>query len=297
MSTFLSSIEVGTIRLWNHFWPFKIGKEMPNRLLARATNMGLVRPIWFEFRPGLWMQLDIRELVQETLLLEGIWEPKTTRYLCDSLSSGAVFLDIGANAGYFSLLASRCVGESGKVLAVEPNPAMAKQLRQNTERNGLTNIAIAETACSDSIEVRDLYVGNAYNTGNSSLSRDNLAWTKSVKVTCTTVDLLVETHHLQRVDLVKIDVEGAELQVLRGMSTTLRRLRPKIITELSPSLLKGFSVALDTVEEYFRALGYSVSPLEEDCMGRTTNYLCVPVEYSESVNTEYPHSGRTIAAH
>jgi FkbM family methyltransferase len=204
--------------LWNRSWPFAAGKEFPNRLLARASNMGLVRPTWFEFQPGLWMQIDVRELVQETLLLEGVWEPKTTRYLCGTLTSGQVFMDIGANAGYFSLLASRCVGESGRVLAVEPNPAMAKQLRQNTERSGLTNVHIAEVACSDSVEVRDLYIGNPYNTGNSSLSANNLAWTKSVRVPCTTVDLLVEKQALQRLDLVKIDVEGAEWQVLQGMT-------------------------------------------------------------------------------
>jgi FkbM family methyltransferase len=297
MSTLFSSIEVGTIRLWNHLWPFKIGKEAPNRLLARAANLGLVRPIWFEFRPGLWMQLDIRELVQETLLLEGIWEPKTTQYLCDSLGPGQVFLDIGANAGYFSLLASRRVGESGKVLAIEPNPAMANQLLQNVQRSRLTNVAIIEAACSDSVEVRDLYVGNAYNTGNSSLSHDNLAWTKSVKVNCATVDLLIEQYGLYHVDLVKIDVEGAELQVLQGMQTTLKRFRPKIITELSPSLLEGFSITLDTVRQYFRGQGYSVTPLEEDCMGRTTNYLCVPVERSESAHTDYPQFLRTISNH
>jgi FkbM family methyltransferase len=275
MSTLFSSIEVGTIRLWNHLWPFKIGKEVPNRLLARAANLGLVRPIWFEFRPGLWMQLDIRELVQETLLLEGIWEPKTTRYVCDSLAPRQVFLDVGANAGYFSLLASRCVGESGMVLAVEPNPAMVKQLRQNTERNGLTNIAIAEAACSDSVEVRDLYIGNPYNTGNSSLSRDNLTWTKSVKVTCTTVDLLVEKYGLHHVDLVKIDVEGAELQVLRGMTAVLKRLRPRIIIELVPSLLESFSTTVAAINEYLATFHYRTLSLEEH-----SNYLCVPVECS-----------------
>jgi FkbM family methyltransferase len=294
MNTLFSSIEVGTIRLWNRLWPFSLGKEVPNRLLARATNMGLLRPIWFEFRPGLWMQLDIRELVQETLLLEGIWEPKTTRYLCDSLSPGAVFLDIGANAGYFSLLASRRVGESGKVLAVEPNPAMVKQLHQNTERNGLTNISIAEVACSDSVEVRDLYVGNPYNTGNSSLSRDNLAWTKSVQVTCTTTDLLIEKYNFQRVDLVKIDVEGAELQVLRGMTTVLKRLRPRIIIELIPSLLEGFSTTVAAINEYLAAFQYRTLSLEEH-----SNYLCVPVECSinepvvsvkpDPSSVSYPH--------
>lgn len=275
MSAFLSLFEVGTIRLWNRFWPFSLGKEVPNRLLARATNMGLLQPIWFEFRPGLWMQLDIRELVQETLMLEGIWEPKTTRYLCDSLGPGQVFMDIGANAGYFSLLASRCVGESGRVLAVEPNPAMIEQLRQNTERNGLINVVIAEAACSDSIDVRNLYVGNAYNTGNSSLSRDNLAWTKSVQVTCTTADLLIERYNLQRIDLVKVDVEGAELQVLRGMTTVLKRLRPRIIIELVPSLLEGFSTTVAAINEYLAAFHYRTLPLEEH-----SNYLCVPVECS-----------------
>lgn len=277
MNIIFSSIGVATIRMWNRSWPFASGKELPNRLLARATHMGLVRPAWFQFQPGLWMQLDIRDLVQETLLLEGIWEPKTTRYLCSSLSPGQVFIDIGANAGYFSLLASRSVGESGRVLAVEPNPTMAKQLRQNIQRSGLTNIAIVEAACSDSVGVQELFVGNPYNTGNSSLSPNNLAWTKSVRVGCITADLLLERHHFQRLDLVKIDVEGAELQVLRGMATVLKRLQPEIIIELTPSLLEGFSVTVGAVHEYFRDLGYSVAPLEEDCKGRTTNYVCVPV--------------------
>lgn len=85
----------------------------------------------------------------------------------------------------------------------------------------MTNVAIAEAACSDSVEVGDKYIGHPNNTGNSLLSCDNLAWTKSVKVTCTTVNLLVEEYGLHYVDLVKIDVEVAELQVLRGMQTTL----------------------------------------------------------------------------
>jgi len=231
--------------------------------------------MWFEFQPGLWMQLDIRDLVQETLLLESIWEPKTTHYLCDSLAPGQVFLDVGANAGYFSLLASRRVGEAGKVFAIEPNPVMVNQLRQNVQRSRLTNIAIVEAACSDSVDVRDLYVGNPYNTGNSSLSRDNLAWAKSVKVTCTTVDLLVEKYGLDRLDLVKVDVEGAELQVLRGMSTTLKRLRPRIIVELVPSLLEGFSTTIAAINDYLAAFQYRTLSLEEH-----SNYLCVPVECS-----------------
>ena len=297
MNALLSSIEVGSIRLWNRYWPFDRGKELPNRLFSRATNWGLLAPVWHEFQPGLWMRLDIREIGQETILMESIWEPKTTRYLCETLGPGQVFLDIGANAGYFSLVASRCVGDSGKVLAVEPNPPMAGQVRQNVRRSGLRNIAVAETACTDSVEERELFIGNAYNTGNSSLSRENLAWTKSVKVACTTVDRLVEEYQLHRVDLVKIDVEGAELQVLRGMRDTLARFRPKVVTELSPRLLEGFSITLDTVQEHLTRQGYTVMPLEEDCMGRTTNYRCVSVEYAESAPSGSTRSRHATGSH
>jgi hypothetical protein len=137
----------------------------------------------------------------------------------------------------------------------------------------MTNVAIAEAACFDSVEVRDLYVGNPYNAGNSSLSRDNLHWTKSVEVSCTTADLLIEKYNFQRIDLVKIDVEGAELQVLRGMATILKRLRPRIIIELVPSLLEGFSTTVSAINEFLAAFHYRIFSLEED-----SNYLCVPEE-------------------
>jgi FkbM family methyltransferase len=228
------------------------------------------------------MQIDVLELVQETLLLEGIWEPRTTRYLCDTLASGQVFMDIGANAGYFSLLAARCVGETGRVIAVEPNPAMAMQVRKNTERSRLTNVAIAEVACSDSVEIRDLYIGNAYNTGNSSLSANNLAWTRSVRVPCTTADLLVQRQELQRLDLVKIDVEGAELHVLRGMTTILKMLRPRIIIELVPLLLHGFSTTETAITEYLDGFNYQVQSLEEH-----SNYLCLPVESNSVLSQKF----------
>jgi len=267
----LSAIQVGTTRLWKRSWPLKWGSEFPNRLLARATKMGLLRPIWFEFRPGLWMKCDWRELVQETLLSEGIWEPKTTDYLCSALLPAQVFVDIGANVGYFTLLAARCVGPLGKVLAVEPNPAMTEQLRQNIARSGLTNVVAEVVACSASTGVCRLYTGGPYNTGRSSLCSRNLQWTASVDVNCVPADILAEKHALPRIDLVKIDVEGAELEVLRGMRDILKHWRPKIVIELLPSLLEGFSTTFNEVLEYMAGLGYSIRPL-----GEHSNYLFYP---------------------
>jgi FkbM family methyltransferase len=202
-----------------------------------------------------------------------VWEPKTTQYLCSKLQPGQVFVDIGANAGYFTLLASRLAGASGKVLAVEPNPRMAEQVRQNVLRSGLTNVVLEQVACSNATSVRTLYLGGAYNTGSTSLCARNLRYTESIRVNCMPADTLVERHALTRLDIVKIDVEGAELDVLRGMTAILKQLRPNIIIELVPSLLEGFSATIDEVLKYLAAFDYSVSSLAEHC-----NYLCTPLD-------------------
>src|SRR6202035_1240641 len=101
-NSLVSAIEIQTIRFWKHCWPLKWGGNLPNRLFARAIKVGLLPPIWFEFEPDLWMKLDIRDVLQGTLLSEGPWAPKTTRYICSTLMDGQVFLDIGANSGYFT---------------------------------------------------------------------------------------------------------------------------------------------------------------------------------------------------
>lgn len=144
------------------------------------------------------MQLDIREIVQQTILEERIWEPMTTHYICEILKPGHVFLDIGANSGYFTLVGAKCVSPSGRVLSVEPNPAMAEQVRRNAARSRITNVEVEEVACTDSAGNRRLYIGGPYNTGNSSLSSQNLMLEYYVDVTCTEADTLVRKHSLSR---------------------------------------------------------------------------------------------------
>lgn len=266
-----SALEVYPIRLWARYWPFKWAAHLPNRVLARLMNVGVLGPTWLEFAPGLWMQSDVRDLIQETLLEGDVWDPAGTQYICGALKQGSVFLDIGANAGYFSLLAGKRVGPAGKVLAVEPSPEMAEQLRRNAARSGLANIVVDQVACSDSPGTRRLYLGPPSNTGGTSLSERNVKWKDSVDVVCTHADALVRKHALSRVDLVKIDVEGAEHEVLRGMKRLLKELRPIIIMELIEELLRSFSTTITSVTGFLEGFDYAVSSL-----GEHSNYVCVP---------------------
>jgi FkbM family methyltransferase len=269
-ASLVSRLEVGGIRWWRNLWALRWGKEMPNRLLADGIDMGIVKPIWYQLREDLWMKLDARDLVQETIMLEGTWERNTTAYIGTTLQPGDVFLDIGANAGYFTLLASYWVRAGGKVLAVEPNPPMAIQLRENVARSGLTNVLIEEGACSETTGVRSLFVGNSYTRGNASFyknprnDRPPAGKSASIDVRCTPVDELCDKYRLPRVDLLKLDVEGAELEVLRGMSATLTRWRPRIVVEIFPA-------AVDSVTAYISQFGYTVSSL-----GEHSNFLCSP---------------------
>src|SRR5215813_187731 len=216
----ISEMMVRAIRLARRTWPFRLGREFPNHLGARLARWRLLKPVWHEFQPGLWMCLRIQDMTQETILLEDIWDPLLTDLVRKTLGPQAIFIDVGANAGYFTLIAAACVGDSGRVLSIEPNPSIADQLRVNVERSRLSNIIIEQTACTDSVEtsIETLYIPDESSLGKASLSKSNAGSEESVKVRSATLDQLILDHALEKVTLVKIDVEGAELMVLRGMT-------------------------------------------------------------------------------
>jgi len=267
-----SKLALSTIRRPRKIWPFSVGKDLPNHLGAVATRMGLIHPAWFEFRPGLWMQLNVTDLIQETILLEGLWDPSLTNFIESNLKPGDVFIDVGAHVGYFTLLAARRVGAEGNVLAIEPNPNALSQLEQNVQQSDLENVLIEQAACGDSDGSIELFLNTESNTSMASLSPTNATGAGSVKVSCTRVDELLEKHGLRQANLVKIDVEGAELGVLRGMKKTMNSLRPIIVLELEPALLKSFGTTVDEIMQLFESCNYSVTPL-----GGHSNFACHPL--------------------
>ena len=268
----MSEVLVKAIRFVRRIWPFRAGRELPNHVAARLARRGWLKPVWYEFQPGLWMQLHIQDMTQETILLEGGWDPLLTDFTKQALAEGSVFIDVGANAGYFTLIAAQCVGNSGKVLSIEPNPSVAKQLRVNVERSRLSNVIIEEVACSDSPSMMTLYIPDQSKLGQASLSKANAGGIESVEVRSATLDQLILDHTLEKVTFVKIDVEGAELMVLRGMTETLRRSKPIIVLELEPDLLADLGTTKDEVIAFLSSFSYSAVSL-----GGHANYVCRPM--------------------
>src|SRR5262252_4397584 len=108
-----------------------------------------MKPVVVRTKPGMMMEVDSRYYVTQTILMLGIGEPKNTEFIGSHLKPGAVFIDVGTHVGYYSLLASRAAGNTGKVVAVEPNPQTIARLERNIALNCAVNISVQKVAATD----------------------------------------------------------------------------------------------------------------------------------------------------
>ena len=181
---------------------------------------------------GFEMHLDLTDALQLYIFLFGVWEPSTTALVERLVGSGDVVIDVGAHVGYYSLLASRL---GAKVSAFEADPEMANRLKMNVEINDLGSVEVQQVAVASDQSGRVLHRGPRHNRGLSSTSP---RWNLSDAGTVDSARLsdLVDPTLLSRVCLVKIDVEGAEPDVLAGMEDMWSQLSPDavVLLEVSP---------------------------------------------------------------
>jgi len=201
---------------------------------SRAENAALI--------DGHHMILASQRRYPPLRMAAGQYEETTTRLLKELLSPGMIFMDIGAHVGYFSLLAAREVGAKGKVYAFEPDPSNFSLLVKNAELNGYGELAAFNVAMSNRVGEATLFLSGLDN-GRHSTYRQDLPLRGNIPIQATTVDTFLEQQGWPEVDLVKIDVEGAERDVLDGMSHFLKQPHPfGLIVELNPPLLKAAGV-------------------------------------------------------
>jgi FkbM family methyltransferase len=178
------------------------------------------------------------------------------------LPVAGTFIDVGAHVGGITLPAASHVGPEGRVLAFEPNPETATLLRRNVTKNLATNITVVQLACLDERKRSEFYVNDSSHSGKSSLSARNARSRRTVTVECDTLDSILVTHEVNRIDVVKIDVEGAELQVLKGMERLLRKFLPVVVLEIEPTLLESFSARASDLYGFLAAKGYRAESID-----------------------------------
>lgn len=235
--------------------PLASGKWRIAAFLRKHLSANPVRAI-VKVEGGSLMDLDTADFLQCELYVCRDFERDVRLEIMKRLKPGDTFLDIGANVGFFSLCASRRVGEKGAVYAFEPAPETRKSLNRNLELNGVRNVITVPVALSDSMGSGELFLNAKHNSGAASLHQSPDSG-GAVEVKLDTYDNFAEKNGLPVPALVKIDVEGAEMNVLRGMRELLSRPdRPPIILEVSEWSLKEMGSSKDELFKLMAKNGY-----------------------------------------
>lgn len=263
--------------------PLDLGKSSAWKLLEQYVLWRSdLRPRVAETRFGFKLQLQPPDLIQTVILLSGVWEPLLTKCVVNSLGTGDVVVDIGANIGYYSLLASERVGIEGKVYAVEASPSIFERLQGNIGLNPRNCVAAVNALVSNTSGKQPFYLGPAGNLGrstsNSSIGTEPGFHLEGHIAACPVTDVVPE-RDLFGARLIKIDVEGGERQVLETIVPRLREFseRTMWVVELTPQLSIGGQADIDWICECFWTAGYRAY--------RVPNVYPVDVLFSEPATT------------
>lgn len=172
----------------------------------------------------------------------GSFEPNEFAFLDKVLKPGMVFVDVGANDGYYTLFAARRIGNTGRVLAFEPSSRERANLERNIARNRLANVTVLPVALGVECGRADLRLAEGGHSGHNtfgSFANDGVKAERVETVEMSTLDKVAKELNLDRIDVMKIDVEGAEANVIAGGRRILEAMRPLILLEISDRALRA----------------------------------------------------------
>lgn len=245
-----------------------------------------------EVSTGIRMWLDLGDLFISRFCLQGGFEAEETIFIKNFLEPGFCFIDVGANIGWFTLLAAKAVGENGRVIAFEPRPDLCSRLKMSVDENDFLHVETYEVALgkkpgqmSVACKRAAANPGGTWSIPNERLKSalDDTYEQFEVDVRC------LDEFDVDRCDLLKIDIEGAEYLALSGASSFLEKFKPLILTEINPTPLKMVSeVTPLEYMKFIREFGYQVHKIEGGGIGceifdqdlenldHYINVVCVP---------------------
>jgi FkbM family methyltransferase len=237
-------------------------RRLPAGRFRAAARLARLAPAPFVARlphalGGARFWCDLQDEIARDACMAGAYEPQVSHVLRQLLAPGMTVLDVGANWGYFTLLASGLVGPVGRVVALEPDPRMFRLLERNIALNGFSQTRPLPLAAAERSGTAGLqgYMDGTANRGVSRLRGGDVPGLLEVRAV--TLDDVRAGERLERVDLLKIDVEGYEDGVLQGMQESLHRgAFQRILIELHPALLAERGRTPGECCKVLRAAGY-----------------------------------------
>ena len=234
----------GLERIVRWFAPPEKCSDLPELCLVRD---GLI----FLAQPGVQVDWHVAFF--------GTYEPEVRRIFRTVLPLGGIALDIGANVGWHTLLMASLVGASGRVLAVEANPFLRQRLQDHLCLNRFRNVEVIPCAAAESDGTIEFYAPGANDSASGSGHVVKVGTGEpsgAIRVEARRLDAIIAAAGVERVDLIKIDVEGFEWRVLRGGEETIAKFRPHIVFEYNAESAPRGGGTPELISEFFRAYRY-----------------------------------------
>jgi len=200
--------------------------------------------------------------IQRNLLWYGFYEKESILTWEKFIHEDSMVIDIGANIGYYTLVAAR-KATRGKIHSFEPTPTSFRALEQNVLLNKLPNVIANPAGISNVNSNEKYYIASPDNSGMSGLMPSENFSGQIEIVEIITLDHYSQKHDLQKIDFIKIDIEGNELKALQGMQQVLTRFKPIIFIELLEEHLHKFDSSIKEVYDFFKLNGYEPYLIEE----------------------------------
>jgi FkbM family methyltransferase len=277
------------------------GRYRAMNALSRSVDVPAFAAPFRRSGAGLVFECDLRNSLAREVYFTGQYEPQETALLEAFIKPGQTFVDVGAHWGYFSLIASQKVGPTGRVLSIEADPRMFHTLSRNVRDNALSQVepiriaAAAETGVLQMSGYRELddnwgvsrLLGSAGNVGDPNV----------FEVSTVSIDSLLDQRSIEKVDVLKMDIEGAEPLALRGMEGGLRAGRyPLMVIELHPAALPDFGSSVAAIGTFLSGCGYRAWRIDHTkrAVRRSAYHAVAPREFltpwtGDSAVDDWPH--------
>ncbi|MFC7221457.1 FkbM family methyltransferase [Streptomyces polyrhachis] len=269
MSSFFSEV-LATLVRWcvrNEWGPLDTGQPVQrlNEYLRDRPRQRVA-----ETRFGARFELDTQDLIQRYLYLFGVWEPHMAHWLKSRLRPGDVLVDVGANIGEFSILGSQLVGSREQVVAIEASPTFHRRLLQNAALNDCVNIRAVNVAVSEQRQKLTFVLASSQNMGANSIVPYEGSVESTFEIEALPLAEILKPDEVAKARVIKIDVEGAEGSVIRGLVTLLDVLPQDV------------EIAVEVTPERMVKLGDSVEELTAIMERHGFHPYRLPTDYTEA---------------
>ncbi|MES2622912.1 MAG: FkbM family methyltransferase [Patescibacteria group bacterium] len=198
-------------------------------------------------------------LIDKDIYNNGIWEPEILEILKEHVQENSKCLDIGANIGQHSMCMA-AIAKKGKVYSFEPLPKLVNQINQSIQANNFTNVTVCNFGLSNKNEVKEIYLDNL-NIGRTTFDKRDEATSVERAEVKVFDDFWNES---DRIDFMKMDVEGYEYYALQGMKKNIATYHPKMLIEFTPLFYKKMNISSEELLTFILDLGYRIYDIDQN---------------------------------